>query len=221
MTALNPVRSFRRHGDAPDSAAIYRAIRNIQTPNALADPFAAHVFACALTIAICEAAEVSDNVSVAIGLDRAALSRVIDAWAPAAGRHIDLNAQPERVKIDEEEAQLRDLLRCFRCDDSQMTDWMISIVTRRAMAPRHLWQDLGLLNRDELTRLIARWFPELTARNVGNMKWKKFFYRSVCELEGFTLCAAPTCRECGDFDDCFGDERGESVLARLSRNDEM
>jgi nitrogen fixation protein NifQ len=48
------------------------------------------------------------------------------------------------------------------------------------------------------------------------MKWKKFFYRSLCELEGFVLCASPSCRECSDFHDCFGDESGESALARLA-----
>jgi nitrogen fixation protein NifQ len=85
------------------------------------------------------------------------------------------------------------------------------------MAPCHLWQDLGLANRAELSQLIARWFPRLSAGNVGNMKWKKFFYRKLCELEGFTLCAAPTCAECSDFHDCFGDEDAESGLARLSR----
>ncbi len=49
------------------------------------------------------------------------------------------------------------------------------------------------------------------------MKWKKYFYRRLCELEGFTLCTAPSCRECCDFDRCFGAEHGESLLARSRR----
>ena len=87
------------------------------------------------------------------------------------------------------------------------------------MSGDHLWQDLGLLDRGELNRLMRERFPTLAARNVANMKWKKFFYRMLCELEGFTLCTAPSCRECCDFDDCFGAETGESALARIRRGE--
>lgn len=39
----------------------------------------------------------------------------------------------------------------------------------------HLWQDLGLFNRGELSRLLATHFPTLAAGNTQNMKWKKPF----------------------------------------------
>jgi nitrogen fixation protein NifQ len=84
------------------------------------------------------------------------------------------------------------------------------------MEPRHLWQDLGLFERNELTRLMKERFSALAAANLHNMKWKKFFYRQLCASEGFSLCAAPTCRECGDFENCFGEEDGVSLLARIA-----
>jgi nitrogen fixation protein NifQ len=59
-----------------------------------------------------------------------------------------------------------------------------------------------------------RHFAPLAIRNNQDMKWKKFFYRMICRDEGFRLCAAPCCSECGDFENCFGDESGESLLAR-------
>ena len=46
------------------------------------------------------------------------------------------------------------------------------------------------------------------------MKWKKFFYRMICRDEGYRLCTAPSCAECDDFQVCFGDESGESLMAR-------
>ncbi len=85
------------------------------------------------------------------------------------------------------------------------------------MRDDHLWQDLGLRNRAELGRLLARHFPALHAGNVNNMRWKKYFYRRICEMEGFTLCSAPHCSVCVDFDSCFGDEEGMSRLAQRSR----
>lgn len=48
------------------------------------------------------------------------------------------------------------------------------------------------------------------------MKWKKFFYRMMCSSEQFRLCAAPVCTECDDFDNCFGSEDGEALLARVA-----
>jgi nitrogen fixation protein NifQ len=38
------------------------------------------------------------------------------------------------------------------------------------------------------------------------MKWKKFFYKQICEREGFKLCKSPSCGECVDYNKCFGPE---------------
>lgn len=205
-------------GCAFGAASIYRALRASETNTSQADVFLVHVYACSFAIAIGEAYSTGQNVSDAIGLDRAALEAIATSFLPAAAGFITFDAEPLIIARDEEEAQLLELLRRFRADDSIQTQWIISIVTRRAMAPRHLWQDLGLRNRDELSALIKRFFPHLAARNVDNMKWKKFFYRKICELEGFSLCAVPTCRECADFDACFGEEEGESALARIAKS---
>ncbi|KAF2992370.1 nitrogen fixation protein NifQ [Methylocystis sp. MJC1] len=201
----------------PTAEQIYCAIRADATNLAAADPFTAHVIACALTIGLSDALERGDTLSSALGLDRAGLEALTAQWAPNARQFFDLQAEPQELFLDEEEAQLHELLARFKSDTTPLCAWMISIVARRAMSPRHLWQDLGLIERSELTKLMAQWFPALASANVDNMKWKKFFYRKLCELEGFSLCAAPTCRECGDFDNCFGAEDGASMLARLSQ----
>ncbi len=164
-----------------------------------------------------ESRETGEPISTALGLDRASLADLINQWTPGARELLDLAQEPESISLDEEEEQLHRLLSQYRAANSTLCSWITSIVARRAMSPRHLWQDLGLLERAELTRLMNEWFPALAAANTDNMKWKKFFYRKLCEHEGFSLCAAPTCRECGDFDNCFGDEDGVSALARLSR----
>jgi nitrogen fixation protein NifQ len=92
---------------------------------------------------------------------------------------------------------------------------MSLLVARRATRPNHLWQDLGLMNRGELSGLMQRHFAQLASRNTQDMKWKKFFYRMICREEGFRLCVAPSCSECADFNGCFGDESGESLLTRV------
>ena len=49
------------------------------------------------------------------------------------------------------------------------------------LGDNHLWQDLLFENRQQLNALLRHWFPSLVAKNSGDMKWKKFFYRQLCE----------------------------------------
>lgn len=198
--------------------AIYCEIVSQPTFSSRADPFTGHVLACVLAIGLGESVENGSPLAAALGLGRPELESLTDQWAPAARRFFDLAAEPAVVTLDDEEQQLHDLLTRFKSDTSPLCGWIASIVARRSMAPTHLWQDLGLFERGELNRLMSERFPTLAAANVDNMKWKKFFYRQLCELEGFSLCAAPSCRACDDFDACFGAEDGSSRLARLARS---
>jgi nitrogen fixation protein NifQ len=200
-----------------DPIDLYIQLRARPSDLGRADPFTAHVFCCALSICLHESGIRSGALGGALGLNRDELLRLVDRWAPETRAYIDFDAESETVTLDDEEEQIRELLQRFQVNSSEETGWLASILTKRSMAPRHLWQDLGLAHRDELGRLMRERFPNMAERNVNHMKWKKFFYRSLCEMEGFVLCASPTCRECSDFHDCFGDESGESALARLSR----
>lgn len=84
--------------------------------------------------------------------------------------------------------------------------WMIRIVATACSGANHLWQDLGLANRDELTLLMQCNFPELALANMGDMKWKKFLYRQFCARENIYFCPAPSCGVCSDYAKCFSPE---------------
>ena len=81
------------------------------------------------------------------------------------------------------------------------------ILATGCMGAEHLWQDLGLPSRRELSQLIAVNFPALAQANNRDMKWKKFLYRELCQREGIFVCASPTCDACSDFALCFGPEQ--------------
>lgn len=59
-----------------------------------------------------------------------------------------------------------------------------------------------------LSCLLRENFPTLAALNTRDMKWKKFFYRQLCERAGVMICKSPNCAECCDFRACFGPEDG-------------
>lgn len=67
----------------------------------------------------------------------------------------------------------------------------------------HLWHDLGLLSRGQLRLLIGRFFPAMLELNIGDMRWKRFFYRQLCELGGDYVCRAPSCGQCSSYTECF------------------
>ena len=74
------------------------------------------------------------------------------------------------------------------------------------MASDHLWQDLGLWSRQDLSALMADNFPALKAKNDRDMKWKKFLYKQLCNQEGIYTCRSPSCEVCADYQACFGPE---------------
>ncbi|MDK9725236.1 MAG: nitrogen fixation protein NifQ [Sterolibacteriaceae bacterium MAG5] len=98
------------------------------------------------------------------------------------------------------------LLLDHRAEPSEALAWLAFAMATAAMGENHLWQDMGLESRNLLSALIGEHFPQLHALNSANMKWKKFFYRQLCERAGVPICKAPHCRECCDYAACFGPE---------------
>lgn len=119
-----------------------------------------------------------------------------------------------------EEADLRAFLVEHGAKGADEERWLAAILARRSLEPNHLWQDMGFHDRGELNAMFRRHFPALVALNSGDMKWKKFFYRQLCEREGLMLCKSPNCEVCDDVEVCFGEEAGDplSTLSRLARN---
>ena len=72
-----------------------------------------------------------------------------------------------------------------------------------SMGPNHLWEDLGLASREQLNALMQAYFTSLKALNVNNMRWKKFFYRTLCERADILICKSPHCEQCEDKPQCF------------------
>lgn len=121
-------------------------------------------------------------------------------------------------QADDEELMVREILSRNQSPDSPIGDWLSCMLARRALEPNHLWEDLGLVARPDLSRLLSRHFAGLASKNTRNMRWKKFLYRAMCEAEGFTMCPSPTCDACSEFSTCYADESGASALARNSKN---
>ncbi|MGL4409046.1 MAG: nitrogen fixation protein NifQ [Zoogloea sp.] len=131
--------------------------------------------------------------------------------------HLDLRAAQKRAaqpgnSIDEF-SDLLALLWDHRVEDDTRSLWVACAVSTACMGANHLWQDMGLPSRHLLGELLATHFPSLHALNNQDMKWKKFFYKQLCDRAEIHACRAPSCAVCNDKPVCFGPEEGLPLAA--------
>ncbi len=105
-----------------------------------------------------------------------------------------------------EQADLIRLLQNYRNPAAIEADWIISILVAGCLGHDHLWHDLGLWSRAQLSAMLQYNFPELAAKNIHDMKWKKFLYKQMCEAGGVYLCRVPSCEFCVDYLNCHESE---------------
>jgi nitrogen fixation protein NifQ len=176
--------------------------------------FDRHVLASILAVSAAEAGWIAQRAGLAAG----ELTLLVAKWFPDIARSMPAWSPQTGSAVDDDEiAMVRDLLMAQRSSDGDVGRWLASMIARRSMEPNHLWEDLGLRDRSELSRLLLRHFAPLATRNVKNMRWKRFFYRTLCEDDGLVMCTTPVCTQCNDFDLCFGEESGESRMAERRR----
>jgi len=141
-----------------------------------------------------------------LGLDSHDFRSLMTRHYPGFGLPAPL-ARP--VDLGERGAEWNDLLALlmeYRAGADPSETWMALIVASACMGADHLWQDLGLWSRADLTQLMAGNFPGLSALNSHDMKWKKFLYKQLCDRAGITVCRSPSCEVCVDYAKCFGRE---------------
>jgi len=139
-----------------------------------------------------------DALLVSYFPDAAPLRRLLHIWREEA----EAEARPEIDEFDE----LVALLRAHQTVNAADSLWLAHALATASMADNHLWQDLGLPSRNELNALMQTRFTSLKTKNVDDMKWKKFFYRQLCETADVPICKSPSCADCCDYPICFGPE---------------
>jgi len=97
------------------------------------------------------------------------------------------------------------LIFSHRAEDreEQLADWLARAIAAASFGGRHLWQDLGVSGRDEVSLLLDTYFPSLYRRNTNDLKWKKFLYVELGEHLGSPGIQAPKCHHCDQFRICY------------------
>lgn len=180
-------------------------------PTDLEMDFDQYVLACVLSRALEEIDAGEATATEATGLSQVELRDILNRSFPAPTIHVFRLEEVRDSEPGPEEELLRGLLLAHARAGDSASVLFAKIIARRALRHDHLWRELGLFDRVELSRLLASHFPTLAAGNTQNMRWKKYFYRKLCEAEGYSLCTAPSCPQCKELESCFGSEEGESA----------
>lgn len=182
------------------------------------DPFDRHLFASALAIALADGP--GETLTGGLGLSALDLAAMVGRYFPESPSLLaGLSADEGDDCLAPEEPDLRALLLEHRSRGLVEEKWLAHIVARRSLGANHLWQDLGLTGRGDLSALMRRHFAGLVELNHRDMKWKKFFYRQLCQREGVVICKSPNCEVCPDAALCFGAEDGAVLVARSTMLD--
>lgn len=146
----------------------------------------------------------------ALGLDMPLFRGLLSTCFPRfIAPEVWLSAQRKTAGDEGPLAEFHDLLQLLldhRAINDNHHRCIAHLVAAACMRSNHLWQDMGLPDRQALSRILILHFPALALKNIHDMKWKKFFYRQLCEREGLKSCNRPSCETCCDYHSCFGAE---------------
>ena len=144
-----------------------------------------------------------------LGLARDALGALLARHFPDFPHATAPHTLPERIAASGHQpfvdALRAMLLRHESSLDAQDADaqCLATIIATACLRPDHLWRDLGLDGRDDVTAILMRHYPQLVARNIDGMRWKKFLARELALAEGRAPEPAPGCPGCEDYGFCY------------------
>ncbi len=146
-----------------------------------------------------------------MGLDLDQFSELLDRYFPGGSAEIlDAGFQAEYSDfvspLASEFEDIVAILMEHRSHDARHNEWLAYAVASGCMGSDHLYHDMGLPDRNTLSALLEHYFTALFRKNVHNMKWKKFFYKQLCDRAEIIMCPTRNCNSCIDYKNCYSPE---------------
>ncbi len=143
-----------------------------------------------------------------LGLSREMLDEILTTVFANAYTIDELTSASDTIGKDAiEEEEFRAFFIENGTNKTRIEVWLAYILVRRILEPHHLWQALGVRSRQVLSDTLYKHFEPLASKNTQGMRWKKFFYREMCQkVVGNIVCKSPICDVCPDYKECFAPE---------------
>lgn len=202
-----PAKQEDEHGPAiSPQNPIYHTLLKTQVPLGI-DEYDRQLFAGLLTVVIQEKLP----LAASIGLTEDELSALLAYFFPSCDHSIFSQTVSETTPAPDSNLDiLIIMLAHVPCDATvgrtQTSEWLARAIAARLTQPGHLWVAMGFFERPQLTAAIRRHLPTLAAANYNGMRWKRYLFKQVCEMNGGLLCKSPNCGDCSDYAFCFAAE---------------
>jgi len=157
-----------------------------------------------------------------LALPEDAFWAMLDRCFPGA-RHFGWGPEhdmPDPAHLPCEFDDLVELLDDYASVDTPEARWAARALACGCFGGSHLWHDMGLSGRDEVSLLLDTYFHPLYVANTTDMKWKKFFYHQLCLKLDLHPCPEPSCEGCDNYAQCHGSEAvapGQQVVRMQER----
>ncbi|MFC0168554.1 nitrogen fixation protein NifQ [Pseudoduganella danionis] len=81
--------------------------------------------------------------------------------------------------------------------------WAAHVVAAAAQGSRHLWEDMGLGGREEVSTLLQYFFAPFCEKNIAHLKWKRFMFDQLALMHPDVRVRKPDCTLCEQQRACF------------------
>lgn len=156
------------------------------------------------------AARIESGDLALLGLDRRVLAALVARHFPHDLNALHAPIAPLVTRHASFVHDLHELLMLHDCTamrEPEDAHCLATIISAASLRPDHLWRDLGLSGRDDVTDMLERHYPMLVARNTTNLRWKKFLAQEVAHAQGVAPTSAPGCPGCDDYGLCYPGNR--------------
>lgn len=205
FTSLRPEPEHQARASAHDP--VYRALLATPRPDMVAKEDR-HLFACLISVAARE----SYHLARMLGLEETDLEALLCLCFPGMPYELLIQlatnepGDAPRCNAEVLKIILAHVPRHAGFNQLQVSIWLARILATRSSLPGHLWVAMGLTERPQLSAAIRRHLPSLADANSEKMRWKRYLYKQVCELNGGVMCKTPDCSTCSDYHLCFAEE---------------
>lgn len=143
-----------------------------------------------------------------LGLPQQMLLEVLAACAPELGS-MEALADTQYQQLLSQQSPLHSALLSLllanrsAAENPQHGSWLAHVVAVASLGSRHLWQDMGLTSRHEVSLLLQYYLYPLYARNQADIKWKRFLYAELGDQLGLPGLKPPQCGRCREHAACL------------------
>lgn len=204
---LRPEQGAEHRSRLDRNDPVYRALLETPVPPEISSEDR-RMFAGLLTLALHE----KGSIAAFLGLRVSEIKHILAVYFPGCAPELiaKFKQTTDSPALESNQDVLALLLAHVVRDQSvkrtDISELLAKTIAARSAQPGHLWVAMGFIERPQLTAAIRRHLPTLAIANSKGMRWKRYLFKQICNMNGGVMCQTPNCNDCSDYGQCFATE---------------